>query len=64
MPLSQAIKILYLMVEENHLDQDIVDLFMHSGLVYDYARKYLSEDQIDIELPPQETEAEKWEFNI
>jgi len=48
MPLSQAIKILGFMVKDDHLDKHTVDLFIDSGLVYEYAQKYLSEDQLDI----------------
>jgi hypothetical protein len=38
------------MAEDKHLDKDIVNLFIDSGLVYEYAQKYLHEDQIDIAL--------------
>ncbi|MBD3165463.1 HD domain-containing protein [bacterium] len=49
MPLSQAIKILGFMVKDNHIDADVVDLFISSGLVFDYAEKYLDKSQLDIE---------------
>jgi HD-GYP domain-containing protein (c-di-GMP phosphodiesterase class II) len=49
MPLSQAIKILGFMVKDNHLDKDVVDLFINSGLVSVYAEKYLDMSQVDIE---------------
>lgn len=48
MPLSQAMKILGFMVKDNHLDKDIVDLFIGSGLVCEYAHKHLDKEQIDI----------------
>ena len=48
MPLSQAIKILGFMVKDNHLDGRIVDLFVQSGLVKEYAEKHLAKDQIDL----------------
>jgi HD-GYP domain-containing protein (c-di-GMP phosphodiesterase class II) len=54
MSLSQAIKILGFMVKDNHIDKDIVDLFINSGLVYEYAQKYLNKEQIDIELKSSE----------
>ena len=56
MPLSQAIKILGFMVKDNHVDSDVVDLFVNSGLVYEYARQYLDQEQIDVE--PEKVKAE------
>ncbi len=56
MPLSQAIKILGFMVKDNHVDSDVVDLFVNSGLVYEYARQYLDSEQIDVE--PEKVKAE------
>jgi len=49
MSLSKAIQILGFMVKDNHLDKDVVDLFIKTGIHLEYARKYLSEKQIDIE---------------
>jgi HD-GYP domain-containing protein (c-di-GMP phosphodiesterase class II) len=48
MSLSQAIKVLGLMVKDNHLDQDIVELFIKSELVNTYANQYLRQDQLDM----------------
>lgn len=48
MPLSQAIKILGFMVKDKHLDGDVVQMFIESGIVFDYAKKYLDKKQIDI----------------
>ncbi len=48
MTVSQAIKILGFMVKDNHIDKDIVDLLIHSGLIEEYAKKYLSENQYDL----------------
>ncbi len=48
MPLSQAINILLMMAKDHHLDQDVVTLFLQSDLMHDYARKYLSADQLDV----------------
>ena len=40
-----------MMARDHHLDQDVVTLFLQSDLMYDYARKYLSAEQLDIALP-------------
>ncbi|MFH0883024.1 MAG: HD domain-containing phosphohydrolase [bacterium] len=48
MPLSQAIKILGFMVKDQHLDGDVVDIFIKSGLIFDYAEKHLDPKQVDI----------------
>ena len=48
MPLSQAIKILGFMVKDRHLDGDVVDIFIKSGLIFDYAEKHLDPAQVDI----------------
>ncbi len=52
MPLSQAVKILGFMVKDNHIDKDVVDLFIKSGLVQEYADKYLDETQRDTTYGP------------
>ncbi len=48
MSLSQAIKVLGLMVKDNHLDKDIVELLINSELVNKYAHQYLKQDQLDM----------------
>ena len=48
MSLSAAIKILELMVKDNHLDKDIVELLIKSELVNKYANQYLKQDQLDM----------------
>jgi len=48
MSLSQAIKVLGLMVKDNHLDKDIVELLINSELVGKYANQYLKQDQLDM----------------
>jgi len=48
MSLSQAIKVLGLMVKDNHLDKDIVELLINSELVGKYAHQYLKQDQLDM----------------
>ena len=46
MSLSQALKVLGFMVEDNHIDKDIVDLLNKSGLVKQYAADHLNADQL------------------
>ncbi|MFO7750476.1 MAG: GAF domain-containing protein [Desulfobacteraceae bacterium] len=48
MKLSRAIKIMEFMKKENHIDANIFDLFINSGIYKKYAEKHLCSDQIDI----------------
>ncbi|MFT5208555.1 MAG: HD-GYP domain-containing protein (c-di-GMP phosphodiesterase class II) [Flavobacterium sp.] len=45
--LSDSIKIMGMMVEDQHLDEELFQLFLTSGVYKDYAEKYLLPDQID-----------------
>ena len=45
--LSTSIKILSFMVKDQHLDKDIFQLFLSSGIYKEYANKYLLAEQID-----------------
>ena len=45
--LSEAIKIMSFMVKDQHIDPDLWDLFLTSGVWKDYAEQYLRPDQID-----------------
>lgn len=45
--LSEVIRILSFMVKDEHIDKDIFELFLRSGFYKTYAKKYLSEEQID-----------------
>ena len=45
--LSEAIKILSFMVKDQHIDKDLFELFLTSGVYKEYALKYLKEEQID-----------------
>ena len=45
--LSEAIKIMYFMKKDQHIDGNLFKLFLESGIYLQYAKKYLSEDQID-----------------
>jgi HD-GYP domain-containing protein (c-di-GMP phosphodiesterase class II) len=50
MQLSQALKILGFMKKDQHIDPDVHDLFLASGLVKAYAEQELNADQVDMEL--------------
>ncbi|MFW2439350.1 MAG: HD domain-containing phosphohydrolase [Arenicellales bacterium] len=45
--LSEALRILSFMRNDNHIDPDLFDLFLSSGVYLDYAREFLSSEQID-----------------
>lgn len=45
--LSEAIKIMSFMAENEHIDKDVFNLFIRSGTYLQYAKKFLPEDQID-----------------
>ena len=45
--LSESIKILGFMVKDQHLDPDIFELFLKSGVYKEYAQQYLKPEQID-----------------
>lgn len=45
--LSEALRILSFFRNDKHIDADLFDLFLLSGVYVDYADKYLDQDQID-----------------
>jgi HD-GYP domain-containing protein (c-di-GMP phosphodiesterase class II) len=45
--LSEAIKIMAQMKNEQHIDPDLFDLFLSSGVYLDYARRFIRPEQID-----------------
>ena len=45
--LSEAIKIMAKMRDEQHIDPDLFDLFLHSGVYREYAVRFLRPEQID-----------------
>ena len=45
--LSESIKILGFMVKDQHIDPDIFELFLKSGIYKEYAQQYLKPEQID-----------------
>ena len=51
--LSEALKIMRDMKNEGHLDPDLYELFIKSGVYMDYAKEYIDKNQID-EINPEE----------
>jgi len=47
MPISQALKILGNMKLDSHIDPDLFDIFLHEKVYQEYARNYLSNEQLD-----------------
>lgn len=45
--LSESIRIMSFMKKDNHIDPDLFDLFLTSGVYMKYANKFLEPDQID-----------------
>ena len=45
--LSESLKIMTFMVKDRHIDADLFDLFLRSGVWKDYAEKFLAPTQID-----------------
>ena len=45
--ISEAINILYSMKKDQHIDGDLFELFLKSGVYMKYAQMYLSPEQID-----------------
>jgi HD-GYP domain-containing protein (c-di-GMP phosphodiesterase class II) len=45
--LSESIKIMYLFKKDQHIDPELFDLFLTSGVYLDYAKKFLLPEQID-----------------
>lgn len=45
--ISEAIKILYFMKKDQHIDGDLFELFLKSGVYMKYAQMYLNPEQID-----------------
>ncbi|MCX4187416.1 HD domain-containing phosphohydrolase [Methylophaga sp. OBS4] len=46
-PVSVALDILYSMVQNDHIDVEVFELFLTSGVYLDYARRFLPDTQID-----------------
>jgi HD-GYP domain-containing protein (c-di-GMP phosphodiesterase class II) len=45
--LTEALKIMHNMKKNNHIDADLFDLFLRSGVYLEYARQFMHHDQID-----------------
>ncbi len=45
--LSEAIRIMSFMKKDQHIDPDLFDLFLSSGVYLDYGRRFLDPDQLD-----------------
>ena len=45
--LSESVKIMGFMRNDEHIDPDLFDLFLQSGVYKDYAETFLDESQID-----------------
>ncbi|MBX6393316.1 MAG: hypothetical protein IRY96_07565, partial [Burkholderiales bacterium] len=48
-PLSEALGIMQRMKREGHIDPDLYELFIDSGVWRKYAERYLRPDQIDVQ---------------
>jgi HD-GYP domain-containing protein (c-di-GMP phosphodiesterase class II)/HAMP domain-containing protein len=48
--LSEAIRIMHFMKQDGHIDPDLFELFLTSGVYLEYARRFLDTEQID-EVP-------------
>ena len=46
-PVSVAVDILHNMVERQHVDRDVFELFLRSGVYLQYAQRFLPPEQID-----------------
>ena len=45
--LSEAIRIMDFMRRDRHIDPDLFELFLRSGIYLDYGRRFLNPDQLD-----------------
>ena len=51
-PLSDSLKIMAFMVKQGHLDPDLVDFFLDSGLYLEFAKQHMDAAQIDtVDIP-------------
>ena len=46
-PISQALNILHKMAQREHVDIDVFELFLSSGVYLDYAKRFLPAEQLD-----------------
>ena len=45
--LSESLRIMHFMVKDQHIDSDVFELFLTSGVYLDYAKQHLEPSQID-----------------
>ena len=45
--LSEAIRIMSFMKKDRHIDPDLFELFLRSGIYLEYGRRFLQADQLD-----------------
>lgn len=45
--LSESIKIMSFMKKDNHIDSELFEIFLTSGVYKEYAKRFLQEEQID-----------------
>jgi len=45
--LSEAIKIMSFMKKDQHIDPELFDLFLRSGIYREYAERFMKSEQID-----------------
>ena len=45
--LSESIKIMSFMRDDNHIDSDLFEIFLTSGIYKEYAKEFLMQEQID-----------------
>lgn len=57
MPLSQALSIMQRMVEDQHLDPDLFEVFIKDKVYLAYAKRHLHPSQIDVDHWPLEAQA-------
>jgi HD-GYP domain-containing protein (c-di-GMP phosphodiesterase class II) len=56
--LSEAIKIMSFMKKDQHIDAELFDLFLRSGVYRDYAERFMRPEQIDtVDIAPYLTPA-------
>lgn len=56
--LSEAVKIMSFMKKDQHLDPEIFDLFLRSGVYREYAKRFMKPEQIDeVDIAPYLTPA-------
>jgi HD-GYP domain-containing protein (c-di-GMP phosphodiesterase class II) len=51
--LSEAIKIMSFMKKDRHIDPELFDLFLRSGIYREYAQRFMAPEQVDeVDITP------------